>query len=1178
MPPITRATERTSPIRKLASGAALLMLLAMQPALAQVITTVAGNGGNVSSGNGGPAVSAAVPYPTAVATIPGGGFYVATDLDIRRVDAAGIITHVAGSPTTSGNTGDGGPAANARFSGIESMALDPAGNLHILDAGNSRVRRIDGSGIITTVAGNGVNLFSAVPGPATERPLRFPHAIAFGADGVLYIADHSSLRKVSTGGEMTVIAGDGTVGFAGDGGPAASAKLSGPTGLAVAGNGTIYIADSGNVRVRKIAANGTITSLPTNEKPNGLALSPDGKSLYFAVTAENVIATIFNEVLNARIAGTGEAGFSGDGGGAGAARLNGPAGVATDVAGLVYVADSGNLRVRRIDMAGVDPRPVFHVDSEIRVLEGNSGMTNVVINWTLTPAATGPVTFTLSTQDGGAGSFTPANAGVDYVARPATQVTIPAGTTSGTVTVQGIGDQNIEPDEAFDVMFRSITGAQTAPGSDSLSTSIVLLTDDTAPAEPFIVRHDQFHLWVDAKDRVLYPTSNDNFDHAAMVGGSLTIVQAPAHGSATVVPGTSSPANAVNDSVVYSPAAGFAGTDRFRYRLCSQAGVCGEAWVDLFIRLGQPLDLQTVTRSGNEEAGVGTVSARQGMTYSTTPLVAPTRYDLALTADLTPATPWDSDAGTAFRLVTLPPVSGAAIVHRIIADIYSYDFLAVDVYVGIDSNGNGRPDASEIACSAGKTGNASCEFDATQGATGVAYWVMAHSRTGDLEDAQIDVFDVALIASNDTLVATGAGNVLADGSYDLLLAWRDDSLVVDETRMGYVRTTAAGGVSAGDLRVRIHRGSEHVEEPIQIAPGKPLSLRLSAGASHDRIYFDLPANATRLVVGSQSSSEIDFRVVRMNAPLDATRFEIASAPGQGAASYDAVAPGGTQSLTIPGALAAGRWYVVPKNNSSHVANLTLTVTVEALAPVVRSGSYFNSSRPGSGLFIYPAADQLTAIWYTYDTAQRATWYYLQGLAPGADGIWRGGIYRGTWHGTSGYLTHVGDAMITATGPDLFTLGYSIDGVAGSQPMSALGRGCPVQSGQNVDTSSQWFDPAHSGTGYSTQMWPTYEMHAAFVYDMRGQPLFLLAENGGFGGPSATLTAEKISGACPTCQFFSSTRQSVGTLRRTIAAGKLARFEVDVLYTDPSHPTTSFWTSNDTVQLLGGPGTTQGCAP
>jgi trimeric autotransporter adhesin len=253
------------------------------------ITTVAGSGTPGFSGDGGPAISASLNHPMGVALDSSGNIYIADEYNnrIREVSTTGTITTVAGSGGP-GNSGDGGPATSAQLYYPTGIAVDGSGNLFIADSDNNRVRKVS-AGIITTVAGNGNAGFSCANGSATGVALHTPQGVAVDAAGDLFIADYGNqcIRKVS-GGSITTVAGNGLASFSGDGGPATSASLNYPTGVAVDSFGNLYIADFVNNRIRMVNAAGTISTF----------------------------------------AGTGKAGFSGDGGLATNAWLYEPSGVA----------------------------------------------------------------------------------------------------------------------------------------------------------------------------------------------------------------------------------------------------------------------------------------------------------------------------------------------------------------------------------------------------------------------------------------------------------------------------------------------------------------------------------------------------------------------------------------------------------------------------------------------------------------------------------------------------------------------------------------------------------------------------------------------------------------------------------------------------------------------------------
>jgi hypothetical protein len=281
-----------------------------------------------------------------------------------------FINTVAGG-ATAGSAGDGGVATNAELSTPEGAAVDAFGNLFIADAANNRIRKVALGGVITTVAGTGTAGSVGDGGAATAAELNSPLAVALDASGNLFIADaaNNRVREVGINGLITTVAGNGAPGFSGDGGPATSAELNLPFGVAVDSFGNLFIADSHNNRIRRVGTNGIIStfagtnasgfsgdgSQATNAElhfPYGVALDPYG-NLLIADYANNRIRRVGTNGIITTVAGTNSAGFSGDGGVAVRAQLNSPAGVAVDASGDFFITDYANNRIRRVGTNGI---------------------------------------------------------------------------------------------------------------------------------------------------------------------------------------------------------------------------------------------------------------------------------------------------------------------------------------------------------------------------------------------------------------------------------------------------------------------------------------------------------------------------------------------------------------------------------------------------------------------------------------------------------------------------------------------------------------------------------------------------------------------------------------------------------------------------------------------------------
>lgn len=337
---------------------------------AQIISTLAGTVASGYSGDHGPATSAQLFHPKGCAIDDTGNVYIA-DADnnvIRKVSPTGVITTICGYPA-GGFSGDNGPAEFAGLSRPNSICIDRFHNIYICDADNQRIRKIDTGGIIHTIAGDGTAAFFGDGGPATASEINYPGGIALDRKGNLYITDeyNNRIRKIDTGGNISTIAGNGSLGYPGDLERADTAAIGFPFGIGTDSIGNVYFSLTLDNRICKVDTAGMITSVagigggtggfggdggPATaaqfDNPWGIDVDDTG-NIYIADNANERIRKVTASTgYISTVAGNGSAGFFGDGSPAIAAKIKDPAGVNIDRHGNLYIADYNNHRVRKV--------------------------------------------------------------------------------------------------------------------------------------------------------------------------------------------------------------------------------------------------------------------------------------------------------------------------------------------------------------------------------------------------------------------------------------------------------------------------------------------------------------------------------------------------------------------------------------------------------------------------------------------------------------------------------------------------------------------------------------------------------------------------------------------------------------------------------------------------------------
>lgn len=595
-----------------------------------------------------------------------------------------------------------------------------------------------------------------------------------------------------------------------------------------------------------------------------------------------------------------------------------------------------------------------------------------------------------------------------------------------------------------------------------------------------------------------------------------------------------------------------------------------------------PAPVQIVTRgeSGFRDIAVSGLIGLPQAVISPTQLVTPTRATLQVTQDTTSDDPFDNlrpaDAGTKWILVNANG-NGRA---RVIARASSSTAQDIDLFVGMDRNGDGVPQESELLCSA-KTSSASEQCTALiedrDFSSEDAVWVLpqnwrAPDATGAASTDTVRV-EAAVISfephAMQEFVASGPGRTLRDQPFTIRAAWDVPDLLPGQTRWALVLLSTrvpadpspvldppAG--AAGDIFVELTRAQDAIAAPQMLEEFVERRIALAPGQAQDRLYVDLPANIASISVTASGTGDYKLYLSRDTSPSSPG---IDAAPPRDAAVAVSTRSNASEVLSYSGdQIGRGRWYVTPVNTGSTSAEFTLRMQLgyQGTPSLAKFGPYFNPARSGAGIFMFPVGDSWGLAWYTYLQDGTPTWYL--GVADQnvlARHLRNVKLQRFSWDGSTAQGVVVGEAQLAFDSDRQFTFSWNLDGESGSEPMTWIdGGGCPTLNGAPAALSGLWFSPDASGFGYSISAYPGLESNGAYFYDGLGLARWAIGSRSPFAGGEQTFVLSQQNGPCPLCTYRVPTGTDIGTLTRSFTDASNGRIAVDL---ELAAPTSGSWT-------------------
>lgn len=560
---------------------------------------------------------------------------------------------------------------------------------------------------------------------------------------------------------------------------------------------------------------------------------------------------------------------------------------------------------------------------------------------------------------------------------------------------------------------------------------------------------------------------------------------------------------------------------------------------------------------GWETLGLSGLSALPQATFTAGGLIAPTVTVEAIAEDDTFGDPYDSPQGTFFVTHEVPP--GALWLHARTPASPAED---LDLYVGRDLNGDGRPQPGEEVCfSADFFDIEQCDILSPEAGT---WWILVQNFDDGLPGSgtQQDITLISgVISPGGNLSATGPGITTGGQAFDIRLAWQSVNATDGETLLGAVGvgSEAALGYNVGVIPITFERDGIGEAQTLPLMDGREAAFALAPSSDHRRAFIDVPPGASELTVTVDAATNAQ----RNNLELELFRMDFDDAFGQAPEAPDLGSPGAPiasatggngngPSLSVSGAsLEPGRWFAVVSNNHSSDAAVTLQADIEHSGDPIgfHPGLWNPVSRLGinQGFEYNVAGPNRAVIWYTYEESMLPAWYLS--AAPSPDGnAWVADLLRFTNDGTDQAFTKVGDLAMTYIGEQDLVFSWTLFGISGSDRMGIISQlTCPSDGGNEVSRSGLWFRGVEGLGGASILVNNTTQAHIHYLFDALGMPRWLL---GASDWDAASFDLLQYTGYCPTCTDNGTSNTVVGSVSSSFDSESQGSWTLDYTFDNP----------------------------